>query len=109
MLGFLAQVLDDLARERRRQAAVRELGKLSDHQLADIGLRREQLSTVALDLADEKERDRVLAPGASGLRMSPAGETASMPFDEAARCLAELGHPHRLQVFHLLIQAGDAG
>jgi ArsR family transcriptional regulator, arsenate/arsenite/antimonite-responsive transcriptional repressor len=41
--------------------------------------------------------------------MSPAGETASMPFDEAARCLAELGHPHRLQVFHLLIQAGDAG
>jgi uncharacterized protein YjiS (DUF1127 family) len=61
MFGFLAQVLDDLARERRRQAAVRELGKLSDHQLADIGLRREQLSTVALDLADEKERDRVLA------------------------------------------------
>ena len=62
MFGFLAQVLDDLARERRRQAAVRELGKLSDHQLADIGLRREQLSTVALDLADEKERDRALAP-----------------------------------------------
>jgi uncharacterized protein YjiS (DUF1127 family) len=62
MFGFLAQVLDDLARERRRQSAVRELGKLSDHQLADIGLRREQLSTVALDLADEKERDRVLAP-----------------------------------------------
>ena len=62
MLGFLAQVLDDLARERRRQAAVRELGKLGDRQLADIGLRREQLSTVALDLADEKERDRVLAP-----------------------------------------------
>ena len=62
MFGFLAQVLDDLARERRRQAAVRELGKLSDHQLADIGLRREQLSTVALDLADENERDRVLAP-----------------------------------------------
>jgi uncharacterized protein YjiS (DUF1127 family) len=62
LFGFLAQVLDDLARERRRQAAVRELGKLSDHQLADIGLRREQLSTVALDLADEKERDRVLAP-----------------------------------------------
>jgi uncharacterized protein YjiS (DUF1127 family) len=62
MFDFLAQVLDDLARERRRQAAVRELGKLSDHQLADIGLRREQLSTVALDLSDEKERDRVLAP-----------------------------------------------
>jgi ArsR family transcriptional regulator len=41
--------------------------------------------------------------------MSPLDEGASMPFDEAARCLAELGHPHRLQVFHLLIRAGDAG
>jgi uncharacterized protein YjiS (DUF1127 family) len=60
MLGFLAQVLDDLARERRRQAAVRELDKLTDHLLADIGVRREQLPTVALELADEKERDRAL-------------------------------------------------
>jgi ArsR family transcriptional regulator, arsenate/arsenite/antimonite-responsive transcriptional repressor len=41
--------------------------------------------------------------------MSPAAEKPAMPFDEAARCLAELGHPHRLQVFHLLIRAGDAG
>ena len=41
--------------------------------------------------------------------MSPSGETASLAFDEAARCLAELGHPHRLHVFHLLIRAGDAG
>jgi ArsR family transcriptional regulator, arsenate/arsenite/antimonite-responsive transcriptional repressor len=41
--------------------------------------------------------------------MNPIGETESMAFDEAARCLAELGHPHRLQVFHQLIQAGDAG
>jgi DNA-binding transcriptional ArsR family regulator len=32
-----------------------------------------------------------------------------MPFDDAARCLAELGHPHRLQVFYLLIRAGDGG
>jgi ArsR family transcriptional regulator, arsenate/arsenite/antimonite-responsive transcriptional repressor len=41
--------------------------------------------------------------------MSPAGESTSMAFGEAARCLAELGHPHRLQIFHLLIRAGDAG
>ncbi len=30
-------------------------------------------------------------------------------FNEAARCLAELGHPHRLQVFNLLVKAGETG
>ncbi|MFT4133812.1 ArsR/SmtB family transcription factor [Labrys sp. (in: a-proteobacteria)] len=34
---------------------------------------------------------------------------ADMAFDDAARCLAELGHPHRLQIFQLLIKAGDDG
>jgi uncharacterized protein YjiS (DUF1127 family) len=61
MFAFAAQVLDELARERRRQAAIRGLHKLSDHLLVDIGLRREQLPTLTLELADEKERDRVLA------------------------------------------------
>jgi uncharacterized protein YjiS (DUF1127 family) len=61
MFDFLAQVLDDLARGRRRQASIRELDKLSDHLLADVGLRRDQLPTLALELADEKERDRALA------------------------------------------------
>jgi ArsR family transcriptional regulator len=32
-----------------------------------------------------------------------------MAFEDAARCLAELGHPHRLQIFHLLIKAGGEG
>lgn len=32
-----------------------------------------------------------------------------LPFAEAARCLAELGHPHRLQIFNLLVRAGEAG
>lgn len=32
-----------------------------------------------------------------------------MLFADAARCLAELGHPHRLQIFELLVRAGDAG
>ena len=115
MLGFFAQVLADLTWESgRHNAAIRELNKLSDHLLADIGFRREQLPTLTLELADEEERDRALAPAppaprASALRMSPSGETVSMAFDEAARCLAELGHPHRLHVFHLLIRAGDAG
>ncbi len=35
--------------------------------------------------------------------------SAVIAFDEAARCLAELGHPHRLQIFQLLIRAGDVG
>ena len=61
MFGFFAQVLDDLARERRRRAAIRELDKLSDHLLVDVGLRREQLPTLTLELADERERDRALA------------------------------------------------
>lgn len=32
-----------------------------------------------------------------------------LSFDEAARCLAELGHPHRLQAFEFLVRAGSAG
>jgi ArsR family transcriptional regulator len=34
---------------------------------------------------------------------------ADMAFDDAARCMAELGHPHRLQIFQLLIKAGNTG
>jgi DNA-binding transcriptional ArsR family regulator len=36
-------------------------------------------------------------------------EAAPMPFEDAARCLAELGHPYRLRIFNLLIRAGDPG
>lgn len=41
--------------------------------------------------------------------MSPPAQIPALAFDDAARCLAELGHPHRLQIFHLLIRAGEAG
>ncbi len=41
--------------------------------------------------------------------MSPPAEIAPLAFDGAARGLAELGHSHRLQIFHLLIRAGEAG
>jgi DNA-binding transcriptional ArsR family regulator len=41
--------------------------------------------------------------------MSPSAQINALAFDDAARCLAELGHPHRLQVFHLLIRAGETG
>lgn len=30
-------------------------------------------------------------------------------FADAARCLAELGHPHRLQIFNMLVKAGVVG
>ncbi len=32
-----------------------------------------------------------------------------MAFADAARCLAELGHPHRLQAFQLLVKSGQTG
>ena len=32
-----------------------------------------------------------------------------MTFEDAARCMAELGHPHRLAIFRLLIKTGGAG
>jgi ArsR family transcriptional regulator, arsenate/arsenite/antimonite-responsive transcriptional repressor len=33
----------------------------------------------------------------------------SMEFEDAARCMAELGHPHRLQIFQYLVKAGPEG
>ena len=33
----------------------------------------------------------------------------ALAFDVAARCLAELGHPHRLQIFEHLVRAGETG
>jgi DNA-binding transcriptional ArsR family regulator len=35
--------------------------------------------------------------------------TPSSSFTQAARCLAELGHPQRLRAFQLLAQAGQTG
>lgn len=32
-----------------------------------------------------------------------------MTFEDAARCMAELGHPHRLAIFRLLIRTGEVG
>jgi hypothetical protein len=42
--------------EWRRQSAIRELNKLSDAQLPDIGLRRDQLPTCALELTRAQNR-----------------------------------------------------
>ena len=41
--------------------------------------------------------------------MRRPAKPVGMAFEDAARCLAELGHPHRLQIFRLLIKAGGEG
>ncbi len=41
--------------------------------------------------------------------MSRVPQTGAIAFEDAARCLAELGHPRRLQIFRLLIKAGESG
>lgn len=41
--------------------------------------------------------------------MKRATKPQALIFEDAARCLAELGHPHRLQIFRLLIKAGAKG
>ena len=37
------------------------------------------------------------------------GQGGRLGFAEAARCLADLGHPQRLEAFRLLVKAGQAG
>ncbi|MBV8105485.1 MAG: helix-turn-helix transcriptional regulator [Hyphomicrobiales bacterium] len=41
--------------------------------------------------------------------MMRQAEEKALTFEDAARCLAELGHPHRLQIFRVLIKAGEHG
>ena len=41
--------------------------------------------------------------------MSAKAKKQALTFEDAARCLAELGHPHRLQIFRVLIKAGEGG
>ncbi len=72
MFELVRQALTGLAAEWRRQEAIRELDKLSDALLDDIGLRRDQLPTVALRLTSENTRAR---PSALGYRaeLQPCG------------------------------------
>jgi ArsR family transcriptional regulator len=41
--------------------------------------------------------------------MTRRAKPKTLTFEDAARCLSELGHPHRLQIFRVLIKAGEAG
>jgi DNA-binding transcriptional ArsR family regulator len=41
--------------------------------------------------------------------MSRPTDVKALTFQDAARCLAELGHSHRLQIFRILIKAGAPG
>jgi uncharacterized protein YjiS (DUF1127 family) len=48
MMNFARRALSGLVDEWRREADYRELDALSDHLLADIGLRRDQLPALRL-------------------------------------------------------------
>ena len=41
--------------------------------------------------------------------MMRRSDSKTLTFEDAARCLAELGHPHRLEIFRVLIKAGEDG
>jgi len=58
--------VSEYATEWCRQIAIRELGKLNDHLLADIGLRRDQLPTYLIEesTGDHREPSQRLAPRA---------------------------------------------
>ena len=62
MFGFITQAASEFAKEWRRQAAIRDLGELNDHLLADIGLRRDQLPTYLMEseTEDKSTPSRVL-------------------------------------------------
>ena len=61
MFALIRQALREFVKERDRLAAIRELSKLSDQMLLDIGLRREQLPTLMMDMSSEE--DQALSPG----------------------------------------------
>jgi ArsR family transcriptional regulator len=95
----------------RRDALVSKLDRLSDHLLEDIGLRRDELDLLRLPSAKVRAKKVGFVPSRAG-RPSLQGcgwLEDTLPFAEAARCLAELGHPHRLQIFNMLVNAGEAG
>ena len=56
MFEFVAQAASALAKEWDRQALVRQLSRLNDHLLDDIGLRREQLPTLMMAAEGRVER-----------------------------------------------------
>ena len=56
MFDLVAQAASALAKEWDRQALVRQLSRLNDHLLDDIGLRREQLPTLQMEAKRRVER-----------------------------------------------------
>lgn len=52
MTNMIKAVSEALRRRRNTNATIKELHSLSDHDLADIGLHRSQIETVARGLID---------------------------------------------------------
>lgn len=66
MMNFARQALGGLVDDWRREADFRELSALSDHLLADIGLRRDQLPALRLSapkLTPARAPERAVAAG----------------------------------------------
>lgn len=56
-----SHLVREYKRDRDRRITIRELGRLEDHQLRDIGLERGDIFSVAERLADEKHRAGAVA------------------------------------------------
>jgi uncharacterized protein YjiS (DUF1127 family) len=67
MFRLIRQLAGKELGEWRRLADIRALEKLSDHQLADIGLRRDQLFTIEAEPRDDDRnrprREPIYRPG----------------------------------------------
>ncbi len=62
MFWSIRQLAGGALAEWRRLASIRRLEKLSDHLLADIGLRRDQLFLLEGEACDDDRQEPVRAP-----------------------------------------------
>jgi uncharacterized protein YjiS (DUF1127 family) len=62
MFELIRQLANRELGEWRRLADIRELAKLSDHQLADIGLRRDQLFMLEGEAPEDERQGPFRAP-----------------------------------------------
>lgn len=76
----LANTRARMARNRRRRAAVRELMRLPDHVLADIGIERHQIREVVDGLSGAAAEEQNERP--------PTNAEEAPPLGAAARCCA---------------------
>lgn len=72
VLAFFTDVIESTRRARRRRATVRALSGLSDHVLRDIGLSRDGICPVAIELSASSRPTR---PRDTAIRTAPEDVT----------------------------------